>query len=177
MILRILLIGLIFIFTLTFFTQSTYILHYIFNDNQEYLIGENYNTSVEDININLTFHENNIDSFYKYHDNEKEDRVFINIFSTNLSENTTLEYRYVYVNNCLYNNFTTAYQTSLVIDKNCLEDKDQQIHINKNSTLAIDRIEIEYFGANENDFQQNYTLIMFIIFILIVLGIAIALTL
>ena len=149
------------------------IYQFLDHDNQKLELGTNYNDTVEDINISFIFYEKNIDQYYKYHDNSKENRAFINLFSDDITANGTLEYRYVYVNDCLYNNFTKAHQTSLILDKNCLNEFNQELRINKNTTLTIDKVELEYFGTNSTNTEFYRNLVFFIGLVLIVVGVTI----
>lgn len=133
-----------FISLILFFNQI-YISEYLGKEQTEILFE---NTAYN--NFNFNFDNRDITQCYK----DNFNYCFINLYIDEFKNNETVEkIENFQINKCYYAVDELSYQMSFYFDKNCLEDLNQEIKINKTSSLTINKIEIEYIGFDRKTFN------------------------
>ncbi len=158
------------------FLNSTQIIFLFDNKEQKITLFENLNSANTTLNLNFNFSKDYISKIYEISEGEKIYKNYLNIYCEEFKYNSTTEnLTSIQLNDNLYIPTNKSYETSLVLVESTLNDEIQHLEIKKSSNLTIDKIELEYIGADYGK-KEIYDQVVFIAsFLIIMFGVLLGL--
>jgi len=161
---------------MVFFLNSTQILFLIDNKEQTLVLFEDINTTNTTVNLEFNFSSDYISKIYKISEGDKLYQNYLNVFIDEFKDNTTNEtLSYVQLNSNLYIPVNKSYQISCMIIEDTLDEDYQTIEIEKSDDLVIDKITLEYRGADYEKREQYNTSVFLLSLLIIFFGILLGL--
>lgn len=151
--------------------NSTQILFLLDNKQHSILLFENTTNS----SFNFDFNKDYISQIYEISEGERIYKNYLNLYIEEFKNNITAEnLTTIQLNNDLYIPENKSYHISCMLIEDTLKDFKQEIKLTKSAGLTIDKITLEYKGADYSKkemYEQSIFLIcLLIIFFGILLG-------
>jgi len=145
------------------------------NKEQKITLFENLNSTNTTLNLDFNFSKDYISKIYEISEGEKIYKNYLNIYCEEFKDNSaTEEITSIQLNDNFYLPTNKSYETSLVLVESTLNDEIQHLEIKKSSGLTINKIELEYIGADyrKKEIYDNFAFIISILLIFfgIILG-------
>jgi len=158
------------------FLNSTQIIFLFDDKEQKITLFENLNSANTTLNLDFNFSKDYISKIYEISEGEKIYKNYLNIYCEEFKDNSTTEnLTSIQLNDNFYIPENKSYETSLVIVESTLNDEIQHLEIKKSSGLTIDKIELEYIGADYRK-KEIYDQVVFIAsFLIIMFGVLLGL--
>lgn len=156
--------------------NSTQIIFLLDNKEQKMTLFEDLNSTNTTLNLNFNFSRDYISKYYEVLDDGKIYKNYLNIYCEEFKDNsTTKNLTSIQFNDNFYLPTNKSYEISLVITKGALNQELQNLIIEKSSNLTINKIELEYFGADYGKKEIYETSVFLISMLIIFFGIMLSL--
>jgi len=138
------------------------------NKEQKLTLFENLNSANTTLNLDFNFSKDYISEFYEISEGEKIYKNYLNIYCEEFKDNSTTENLIsIQLNDNFYLPTNKSYEISLIILESSLNEESQNLKIEKSSNLTINKIELEYIGADYS-YKDVYDHLAFTISILLI---------
>lgn len=152
--------------------NSIQIIHLIDNKQHSLILFEN----TTDTSFAFNFDKDYISKIYKISEGEKIYKNYLNLYTDEFKDNTTIyNLTAIQLNNDLYIPENKSYHISCMLIEDTLKDLKQEIELTKSAGLKIDKITLEYKGADYSKKEMYEWAIFLLVMLIICLGILLGL--